>query len=117
MVEPPPTPSDEEAIALVCSAAERGFNLSSQGQRDLVSADYDLDDAEALIAACSIRDLHRHELDDKYPLRQFYMVILKMDIPGQSFPFYVKVGLALPSMTSGRLISFHPWGMHDRSNR
>jgi hypothetical protein len=117
MTEPPPIPSDQEAIALVRAAAAKGLSASRRAQRDVVDADYDFEDAEGLIAKCSLDAMHRVELDDKYPARQFYVVILKMDVPNHTVPFYVKVGLVLPGMTAGRLISFHPWGMHDRSTR
>jgi hypothetical protein len=113
----PPRPTDDEALALVREAATKGLVVSSQARRDLDDEDYNHEDVENLVKCCEDKHLNKHELDKKFPLWNYWVVVLKMTIPDKKGPYYIKVGLKLPTMLEGRLISFHPWGQHDRANQ
>jgi hypothetical protein len=108
---PPPSFTDEYVLSCLRAAAGRGLTHTRQGQADLLAYDWDMEDINELIKACSEDELNRHELSDSYPKFNDYIVVLKVDLEGERRPFYVKVALALPDLSSGELLSFHEWGL------
>lgn len=64
-----------------------------------------------LVAECPNEELWDHEVSDNYPDYNDYIAILKVELEDERVPFYVKVALALPDLSCGELMSFHPWGM------
>jgi hypothetical protein len=108
----PPCPAFSDAVVLerLRAAALRGLTQSRQGADDLLDAGYDIKAVNELVSKCPDHSLNKHELSYRYPEYNDYMVVLKLDIEGESRPFYVKVALHLPALQSGELVSFHEWG-------
>lgn len=105
----PPNPSDDEVIAALRIAAAAGLGQSRPAENDLQKYDYDLQGVCELIAECTVDEIHKHELDDGYPERNYYIVVLNVELDDEPQPFYVKVALDLPEMKTGRLLSFKYW--------
>ena len=110
-VPPVPSFSDAEVIARLRRAAQRGLSHSRNGDTDLLKYGFNIEGANELIAECSEKELNKHELSDRYPEYNDYIVVLKIDLEGERHPFYVKVALRLPDLESGELLSFHEWGL------
>src|SRR4051812_1006014 len=107
--DPAPIATDKVLDALRNAAAE-GLSVSRRCQTDLNKYEYDIDDVCDLLADCTEAEIHKHEYDELYPEREDYMVIVRLELEAEPFPFYVKVALHLPEMVSGRLVSFKFWG-------
>lgn len=52
----------------------------------------------------TVGDIDKHEPDDKG--RRCWVVVMILDMPGESLPFYAKVALLLPDMVRATLVSF-----------
>lgn len=109
MTAPTPTsPSDEEVVAaLRVVGAGKRLTADPRVQPYFVALRYDLEDVVDWIADCELDELHHHEPDDKG--RNDYIAFLKIYAEDEPLPFYVKIALHLPEMTSGKLLSFKPW--------
>jgi hypothetical protein len=73
-------------------------------QDDIDDLDYDIDDILALLGACDLSELQKHGPDDKG--RPDWIAVLRIQPAGEPVPFYVKVALAMPELSRGRLLSF-----------
>jgi hypothetical protein len=104
----PASPSDDQVVAaLRIVGADRSLTVAERVQPYFVTLHYDLEDVHDWIADCDLSDLAKHEPDDQG--RSDYIAVLKIYVEGEPLPFYVKIALHLPDMTSGKLISFHFW--------
>lgn len=104
----PPHLSDEQVLQIIRRVVcKPDFYAHSRCQGHLRALGYDLQTVAELIAECSADELDKHALDDQYPSRKCYIVVLDIHVTGESRPFYVKVALLLPELESGYLLSFH----------
>jgi hypothetical protein len=104
----PVSPSDEQVVAaLRIVGATKRLTVAQRVQPYFVTLGYDLEDVADWISDCEQDELHRHEPDDKG--RSDHVAVLKIYAEEELLPFYVKIALQLPEMTSGKLLSFKPW--------
>lgn len=101
----PPSFTTEQVVAAVRRAAP---GLAFDPRVDLVLLKIDDTDVCRWLADCQETEIHKHELDDKYPIRQHYIVVLHLEVEDYE-EYYVKVRLSLPNLDKGRVISFWPW--------
>ena len=102
---------DAQVLGALRAAARHGLTQTRQGEGDVLRWGWDMEAVNDLLVECEDSELHEHGLSDHYPEYNDYIVILKVELEDEPHPFYVKVALALPNLTPGELMSFHPWGM------
>ena len=105
----PPRINTPDVLNALRNAAAEGLSVSRRCQSYLDKYLYEIDDVCDLLAECTEDEIHKHEYDDQYPERQDYIVVVRLELDDEPFPFYVKVALHLPDMASGRLVSFKFW--------
>jgi hypothetical protein len=113
MADPPPSIpsfSNAQVLAALKSAAAIGLTQTRNGETDLMKFGYDILGVAELLCDCTESEIDKHEISDRYPEYQDYIVVLDIDLEGEQVPFYVKVALSLPDLEAGELMSFHPRG-------
>lgn len=104
----PALPSDEQVIAALRNVGStKRLTVAERVQPYFVALGYDLEDVADWISDCELDELYHHEPDDKG--RNDHVAVLKIYAEDELLPFYVKIALQLPEMSSGRLLSFKPW--------
>ena len=109
MDEEPPDLTKDQVVQIVRRVVCRSdFYAKGRCQEYFRALDYDLETVIELLAECTTAELVKHELDDEYPTRPYYIAEFDIDVEGDSGPLYVKVALRLPELESGYLLSFKP---------
>lgn len=93
--------------AVKVAARGNQLTLSRSCDSDVRRLGYDAEFAIGVVAeVVEIGDVVLCEPDDK-PERPYHMMAFEVELEEEPVPFYVKVGLCLPDLSSGRLVSFH----------
>lgn len=98
-------------VTLVRSAASRGLAVTRKAQGELDRYGIDIGVVCDLLASTRLDELRAHGPSDRFPEFAEYVCVLRIELEDEPVPFYVKVALPLPAMTSGTLLAFHTWGL------
>jgi hypothetical protein len=98
-------PSDGDVLAaLRLVATTRALRVHPRVRPYFVALGYDVQSVCELLAECEPSELIANEPDDGG--RNDRIAIVEIAVEGEPLPFYVKIALHLPEMSTGLLLSF-----------
>lgn len=103
--------TDAQALNCLRGAARRGLRTTLKADDEMYERRYTIVQVNEIIATCADGDFWDQQ-PSKLPTKNDLMVMLKKKLEGERVPFYIKVALALPDLSTGTLISFHEFGQY-----